>query len=178
MRTTPILTGATVLLLLAGCGGSSKPASKASGATSNSSSSGATLSKADFIAQVNKICSTENTKLQAIPAPTGATDYAAIVTNLTGTLSEFKNYLQQAEAIVPKSPDAAELQSKWIEPEKTELIKVESAISKMVADAQAKDSAKVQADAANLDSASSASKDIGTFLSSYGLTECANLEDS
>ncbi len=187
MRSTPILIGAAALTLLAGCGGSSKSSTSSTpnqqSSSSNSSSisspmASAKLSKADYLTQTNKICLTENGKLNAIPTPSGLTDYPTIVTNLNGTLAEFKSYLQQVEALVPQSPDAAELQAKWIEPEKAELTKVEGVITRMVADAQAKNSTKIQTDAADLDAASAASTAIAKYLTSYGLTDCASLESS
>ena len=113
-----------------------------------------------------------------MPEPSGPTDYANVVSNLQGTTKLFPAFLSQVDRLVGQSPDRTELQTKWVEPEKDELGKFAAAAEKVIADAQGHNAAKVQTDIGGLNEANTNSKAIGSYLDGYGLTECANLEDS
>ena len=184
----------TAALVLAGCGGSAKSAGStptipgssteatsagsSSPGTSSPASTGGSLTKADFVTQMNKVCNAVNTRVQALPQPAAATDFPNVIANLTGTVKEFPAFLDQVDSLVKQSPDAAELQQKWVTPEHTELANFTAAAAKVVADARAKDATKINTDITGLQEANSNSKTIGTYLTGYGLTECASLEDS
>ena len=165
-------------VLLAGCGGSSKKDAAGPSSSSSSTASSATLTKAEFLAKMNKVCSDVNGEINKLPEPSGPTDYANVVTNLQGTTKLFPAFLGQVDSLVGQSPDKVELQSKWVTPEKDELGKFSAAAQKVIADAQAHSAAKVETDIGGLNEANTNSKTIGSYLDSYGLTECAKLEDS
>jgi hypothetical protein len=175
---------------LAGCGGSSKPATQAQGGSTSTSAkplsssppsvtpTPATLSKADFVAKMNTVCVDFNTKIQQLPQPADAEDYGAIVANLQGTVTLFPQFVKEAEVLIARSADKETLTDNWLTVEQSDFAAFAPAAKKFVADAKAKNAAKVQADAKELDAAPDHSEAIAGFMSGYGLKSCAILERS
>ncbi len=183
---------------LSACGGSSQDttaAPQAAGSTSTSASSTpsptatptpspspspspTTLTKAEFVTKMEAVCVDTNTKVDSLPQPSGAEDYAGLGAAVAGTLKLFPQYLKQAEALVAKSGDKATLTAHWLTPEKVDFAAAGPALKKFLADIKAKDRAAVAADAKALDAMPDHSAPIAKFLTGYGLKSCAALEDS
>ncbi|MGI8667168.1 MAG: hypothetical protein ACR2N4_14270 [Jatrophihabitans sp.] len=180
----PTTTGRRVLCLaaavllasgLAGCSSSSKD--KGSFPTAlPSTDSTSTLSKTDFLARMNAVCSAIDAQRKALPTPAGLTDYPNIAANLSGTLRILPAYLTQAEVLVRRSADKAELTSKWIAVEQSDFATIKPIAERMVADSTAKDEAKVSEDGEELSTVPDHSSTIADYLTGYGLTSCASLE--
>ena len=158
-------------------GSSSSSSDTASSTTSATGGAGA-LSKADFLTQANKVCAGVNTKLATLPKPTSPKDFTNIIGSLNGTTSLFGPYLTQVGKLASQTADADELQSKWIGPETKELTAFKAAAEKVVADARAKDAAKVQTDSQAISQTQTGAASIASYLNGYGLSECAQLETS
>jgi hypothetical protein len=173
----PRVTAGCLILLaglsVAGCSGSSKkPGSFASTLPSTAS----TLTKAEFVTKMNAVCSAIDTQRKALPTPSGLTDYPAISANLSGTLRILPSFIAQADALVNRSPDRDLLNRSWLSIEKSDFATIKPIAERMVTDSNAKDATKVAADGEALSGAPDHSDTIATFMSGYGLTTCASLE--
>lgn len=161
----------------AGCSGSKdKPGTFATSVSTANTTTG--LSKADFILKMNAVCSAVDQQRKALPTPSGLTDYPVIAQNLSGTLRILPAFISQADALVQRSPDKAALNTNWLDIEKADFTAIKPIAERMVTDSNAKDSAKVAADGEALSSAPDHSSTIATYMTSYGLTNCATLESS
>ncbi|MEO9240121.1 MAG: hypothetical protein ABI418_18745, partial [Jatrophihabitantaceae bacterium] len=145
-----------------GC--SSKKSSGPNFASTLPSTSSAQLTKTEFVSKMNAICSAIDSQRKALPTPSGLTDYPNIVANLSGTLRLLPSFIQQADQLVNRSADKAELTEKWLAIEKSDFATVKPLAERMVADSNAKDSAKVAADGEALSSAPDHSSTIATFM--------------
>ncbi|MDQ1741745.1 MAG: hypothetical protein QOE23_84 [Pseudonocardiales bacterium] len=159
-------------------GSTSTPASSTPSPTPTPSPSPTTLTKAEFVTKIEALCVDTTTKVDGLPQPSGAEDYAAMGAAVEGTLKLFPQYVKQAEALVAKSGDKATLTAHWLTPEKVDYTAAEPALKKFLADIKAKDRAAVAADAKALDAMPDHSAPIAKFLTGYGLKSCAALEDS
>ncbi len=181
-------------LVLAGCGGSSSHSTAAGSAASTpagsaASSSPATgfastsagtpaghLSKADFVIRTNALCSAVDAQRKALPTPASATDFAAISTNLTGSMRLLPSLISHAQTLVAQSADQANLEKNWLSVERADYAMAQPIVERMVADSNAHDAAKVQADGDALDAMPDHSSSLIAFLTGYGLSSCASLE--
>jgi hypothetical protein len=202
-RTTAALLAPVALLggLLAGCGSSSNsatPAGSSSGSPSVSSSapsSSATssspapgfastsagtphgvLSKPDFLIDMNALCSAVDAQVQALPTPTGATDFAAISTNLSGILRIQPVYIAHAAVLVARTAQHAELEKNWLAVERADYAAFKPIAAQMIKDSTAHDPAKVSDDANALSAAPDHGSTLATYLTDFGLPSCAHLE--
>lgn len=146
-------------------------------ATSSTTNTSTKLSKADFVAQANALCGDVLGKLQALPQPTSAADYAALSAQIRGTLELGPRYLTQARALVKHAPDPDELTAKWISIDASDFATSEPLLRQMLAAASAKDSDKVQQLATELSAKAADHSSEVSYLKNYGLTDCAKLED-
>jgi hypothetical protein len=201
--TLSLASFALVGLLLAGCGGSSSksaaPAGSPSVSVSASVSASTTdpagssgpafastsagsptdkLSKPDFLIAMNALCSAVDAQVQALPRPTSGTDYPALSTNLTGTLRILPVYLSHAEALIAKSAERAALERNWLAIEKADYAATKPLAERTVADSNAHNAAKVQADLQALDAAPDHSSTLAAYLRDFGLSSCASLESN
>jgi hypothetical protein len=180
--------GVLTVGLVSGCSGGSSgsgnsaPTTPATGSTSSSSSaaapSGNSLSKEDFLTAMNADCKTTNAKIKANAAPTGPTDYDGIQKYLAVVLAERDPFYQRADALVGQTEDKTELTTKWLTPAEKMAAEQDPLFSQLVAAAKAKDDAKLTALFAQLSALDDTSDQIASFLTSYGLTDCADLEGS
>ncbi len=148
-----------------------------SGVASSAAGSGS-LPKAEFVSKMNAVCVDFNTRMQALPLPSGIDDYDHVADNLTGNLTLFPQYYQQASALVDRSEDKATLTSNWLTVEKSDFDAFEPLARKLVTDANARDRAKVDADGKALDKVPDHTDSIAAFMSGYGLGSCAVMERS
>lgn len=185
-------------LVLAGCGGSSSHSAPPAGSTASSASSpgsgptgpstpagfastsagtpSGVLSKPDFLIKMNALCSAIDAQRQALPKPTGATDFAAISVNLTGTMRLLPSLISHAEALMKPYAQRAELDKNWLDIERADYAVLKPIAERLVAHANAHDAAKVQADANAMSAAPDHSSSLSTYLNGYGLSSCAHLE--
>ena len=174
---TPRVTAACLVVLaglsLAGCSSSSK---KSGGFATSLPSTASTLSKAEFVTKMNAVCTAIDTQRKALPTPAGLDDYPAISANLSGTLRILPAFIAQADNLVSRSADRDLLNRSWLSIEKADFATIRPIAERMVVDSNAKDAAKVAADGEALSSAPDHSDTIATFMSGYGLTSCASLE--
>src|SRR6185312_15551591 len=160
--------------LVAGCSSSSKkPGTFASSLPATSGS----LSKAEFISKMNAVCSAISSQRQALPQPAGLTDYTAISANLSGTLRLLPSLIAQADQLIGRTADKATLTTNWLAVEKADFAAVKPIAERMVADSNAKDAEKVAADGEALSGAPNHSDTIASFMTTYGLTTCASMEN-
>jgi hypothetical protein len=167
-----------VALCLTAAGCSSKKNSGPAFASTLPSTTAATLTKAEFVTKMNAVCSAVDTQRKALPTPSGLTDYPNIVSNLSGTLRLLPSFIAQADQLINRSPDKAELTTKWLAIEKSDFATTKPLAERMIADSVAKNAAKVATDGEALSSAPDHSSTIASFMTSYGLTSCAALESA
>ncbi|HEX8094526.1 hypothetical protein [Jatrophihabitans sp.] len=192
-----------VVLVLAGCGGSSSksaaPASSSTGSAAASTASSTAsvpvsstpapgfastsagtpkgvLSKPDFLIEMNKLCSSVDAQIKALPRPTAATDYAVISTNLTGTLKLVPSFISRAEALVRQTAERAALEKNWLAIQKSDFAAFKPVAERMLAHSKAHDAAKVQADANAVSALPDHTSRLVSYLNGYGLSSCAQLE--
>lgn len=139
---------------------------------------GAALSKADFITQMDKVCSDVKRQLDAVPKPSSADDFADLNALAKATLTLFPPYITAAGALVTKTADAEELTDKWVAVEESDFEKTQPLLAQMVDATQAQDGTKVHALVSQLQGAPDHSTEIAGFMTTYGLTDCAALESS
>ena len=134
------------------------------------------LSKPDFLISMNALCSAVDAQLQALPTPTSATDFEAIRTNLTGTLRVVPVLISQAQRLVARSAERAELEKNWLALKRADFAEYKPIAEQMVKDAIARDAVKVQADADELASTPNHKDVLTVYLEDFGLASCAHLE--
>ncbi|MDQ1721525.1 MAG: hypothetical protein QOI26_1259 [Pseudonocardiales bacterium] len=190
---------ALLAVVLGGCGGpssrSAAPAGSPSSPVSSASSGSAAgstpapgfastsagtpsgvLSKPDFLIKMNALCSAVDAQRQALPTPTGATDFAAISVNITGTMRLLPSLISHAEALIAQTAQRAELEKNWLAVERADYAATKPIAERMVADSNARDAAKVQADADAMSAAPNHSSSLMAYLNDFGLSSCAHLE--
>lgn len=174
-----------VTVMLTGCGSSgpsgASTVSSAAPSQSPGTASGSAaplLTKADFVAKMNAVCSTIDAKRKALPAPASPTDYAAVATFTKGTLTLVPQFLSEAEALIAQSPDKAELTAKWLVYEKGDFAVAKPIAERLLAAGNAKDAAAVNTYATKLSQVTDHSSQIASFMTTYGLNTCATLESS
>jgi hypothetical protein len=177
---------AAAAIAITGCsssttGSGKSPTPTASGtslsspSTATSDSAGA-LAKAQFVAQANAVCASTLTKVKGVSTPTSETDYAAIAEYTQQLIVLFPPYLQQVKALVAQSADKDELTTKWITPEEGDFTAEQPLLTELIAAADAKDAAKVKSIEQSLSDGPDHSDAIASFMTGYGLTDCASLE--
>jgi hypothetical protein len=172
--TRRLLAGGCLLVLaVAGCSSSKKPGTFASTVPST----GGTLTKAEFVSKMNAVCAAINSQRQALPQPSGLTDYTAISANLSGTLRLLPALISQADQLIGRTADKASLTTNWLSLEKSDFAAVKPIAERMVTDSNAKDAEKVASDGEALSGAPNHSDTIASFMTSYGLTSCATMEN-
>ncbi len=169
------LIAATGALAIAGC---SSSASSGSPQSSAATTSPATLSKAQYVAQADAVCKSFDTKRKALPTPTAATDFAAVTANIQGTLALVPTFIAQSKALIARSADKAELTSKWLSVEQSDFAATAPLAQTALAAAKAKNATAVQQAVTKLSAAPDHSAQIASFMTSYGLSDCATLETS
>ncbi len=203
-RTTGWLAPIVVLgVVLTGCGSSSSPSAAPAGSSTGPSSSPSSpasssavgpsapafatpsagtprgvLSKPDFLIDANAMCSAVDAQLQALPTPTGATDYAGIITNLTGTLRIMPVYISHAEALVARTAERAALEKNWLDVERADYAAFKPAAQQLLRAADTRDPAKVSAAANDLSAVPDHSDTVQAYLENFGLASCAHIEES
>lgn len=204
-RGRALLTRLAVLGLagsvLAGCGDSSgqsaAPAGSPSGSASPSSPSTSVigpsapafastsagtpkgvLSKPDFLISMNAVCSAVDAQRQALPTPTGLTDFDTIVLNTTGRMRLVPVLISQARRLVNQMPERAELEKNWLALEQADYAALKPIADQMIAHATARDAAAVEADANDMATAPNHSAAMEAYLKEFGLSSCAHLHAS
>jgi hypothetical protein len=147
-------------------------------ATSATSATGSTLSKAAFLAQTNALCASLDTKVKKLPTPSSLTDYPAIIAYTRAALDLFPPFSGQTKALVARSADKDELTAKWITLDESDYAAQKPLLTQLLAAAQAKQSAKVEQIYGALDRTPDHSDAEAAYLNSYGLTECAKLQQA
>lgn len=190
---------------LAGCDSSSSPSAAPAGSPASSSSSSSSspsspasssavgpsapafastsagtprgqLSKPDFLVDTNAMCSAVDAQLQALPTPAGATDYANIITNVTGTLRIMPVYLAHAEALVARTAERAALEKNWLDVERADYAAYKPAAQQLLRAADTRDPAKVSAAANDLSAVPDHSDTVQAYLADFGLASCAHIQ--
>jgi hypothetical protein len=167
--------------VLAACSssGSKSPAGNTTLQTSQSTSTTQAtsgLTKTEFVAQADALCHAIVAKTDALPQPSGATDYAAIIATGQEALALFPSWLAKEQALVAQSSDKDELTAKWLAVEESDFNAQQPLLAQLVAAAKAKQTDKVGSIADQLNKAPTHSDSIAAYLTGYGLTECAKLE--
>ena len=159
---------------------STSPADTSSSATSatTADSSAATGSKAVFITKAEALCASTAVKAKAVPDPTGPTDYAAIENYTKSVLSLAPSFYSELTILAAGTPDSAELNSKWIAVEKSDLAVATPILQKLSQAAASKDEADATTLFTQLGALPDNSDTVSAFLTSYGLPTCAAFEGS
>jgi hypothetical protein len=193
-RTTAICAALSSAVLLVACsssGSADKPTTSASvssgPATSSGSGASATesspsapgqLAKADFVAQANAVCRATYPKIHPGPAPTGPTDYAALLAYAQATLREFPPFDSAIQALVARSADKDELTTKWVAVDEASVAAGKPFLQQLIAAVGTRDNGQIQQALNGLNAVPDQSQAEATFLTGYGLTECAKLASS
>lgn len=186
MSFSATLVGAA--LLATGCSSSSKsghtpsnpPATSTDSATGQpptSATTGRGSAKAAFVAKANAVCKETDAKIKALPEPSGPTDYAAIIADGEASLSEFPGFITKIKAAVAESPDKDELTTKWVAADEADFAGQKPLLDKVLAAAKAHDAAQTSQYLDQLSNYKDHSAGIASYLNSYGLTDCATLEN-
>ncbi len=177
-----IALGACVLAACSSSGSKSPAGDTTSQATTQASQSASTtpatsgLTKSEFVSKADALCHTIVVKTDALPQPSGATDYAAIIATGEEALALFPPWLAKEQALVAQSSDKDELTAKWLAVEESDFNAQQPLLAQLVAAAKAKQTDKVGSIADQLNKAPTHSDSIAAYLTGYGLTECAKLE--
>lgn len=143
--------------------------------TNTESSGSGTVSKAEFVSRMNVVCAGVSRTLAA-SAPKSLTDYPALRDFAAATLTLFQAYITQAKTLAAKTADRAELNDKWISVEEADFNRGKPLLIQLVAAADAKDKAKIDALESQVGALPDHSAAIASFMTGYGLTDCAQLE--
>jgi hypothetical protein len=143
-------------------------------ASSPAAPTGAMLSKADFLTQMNALCKSTNDAVTAAGSPSGPTDYAAIEAFVPKVIAVHATFTTQAAALVARSSDAAALTTNFLQADARDTATVLPLLNRMLAAAQARDSATVTTVGNQLSNVND--QKVIDYLKGYGLTECATLE--
>jgi hypothetical protein len=171
--------GACVLAACSSSGSKSPAGDTTSQATTQSAGTTPTtsgLTKSEFVSKADALCHTIVVKTDALPQPSGATDYAAIIATGEEALALFPPWLAKEQALVAQSSDKDELTAKWLAVEESDFNAQQPLLAQLVAAAKAKQTDKVGSIADQLNKAPTHSDSIAAYLTGYGLTECAKLE--
>jgi hypothetical protein len=165
-----VSTAVVVPLVLSSCSGSATRTSAPTTAPPG------LLSKAAFIAKADAVCDAANTNITALPRAHSDSDYPALLTDFTSTLTIFQTYFAQAEALVAVSTDRATLSRKWLTVEEGDFAASRPLIERIIAALQAKDDSAVRSLDKKLQAAPDHTDQLIVFFKSYGLGACASLE--
>ncbi|HEY3090194.1 MAG TPA: hypothetical protein VGJ59_19255 [Jatrophihabitantaceae bacterium] len=174
------------IAVLVGCSSSSKPPQSGTHTTSAVGSSptqaptsaSGQLTKAEFVAQAIALCNSVYAKVNPGPAPTSATDYKALAAYTRATLREFPPYHQKLQALVARSADRDELTAKRVAPEAADANAIMPLLQELVTAIDGHDAGKVEQIARQLQDAPDHRADIAGFLTSYGPSDCVDLQSS
>ena len=143
-----------------------------------SSSGGSKLSKADFITQADAQCAATLKQLNAIVQPTGPTDFAAILTSDKFAETAEPALLKTLSDLADRTDDSAALHKNWLDVDTADFAAQKPFLVKFDAAATAKDSAQLTTLANQATAVPDHSADSAKYLTSYGLKDCASLENS
>lgn len=141
-------SGVVVVVLVAGCGGGSGEAAR--------------LSRPDYAKQADKICSTYNAKLNALPAPKSQAELSAFVSKAVPLISDASDRL--AELKPPQ--DEQRIADSWNRAN-SDIVR---ALERLRDAAKAKDNAKMQAALADGNKANSRAN---TLAKTLGMNACS-----
>jgi hypothetical protein len=169
LRRMPSRLAAVLLVfpLLAGCGGAKKAAPPA---TSPTSAAPSPLSRAAYVAAVNKVCVDVGTATDAVPEPKAAADYPTALNGIIGALEGGQRKLR---ALVPPAADQAAVESNLLALNDEQVAALRAALPKVQAAAGRGD--KAGAEAAFNAGAEEFGKVAGrqeAWAKSFGLTDC------
>jgi hypothetical protein len=163
---------ASALTAAAAAGCSSSGTAPGEGGTS-----GHRLTKTQFIASMNSTCSSLLSKVKAIPAPTSADDFADLL-KLDGFIDTAEPAFQKtAAAIVDRSPDSAALHKNWLDIDAADFKAQLPFLLKFDAAAKARDATELSTLVKQSASVPDHSAAEATYLTGYGLKDCAALAD-
>jgi hypothetical protein len=114
--------------------------------------------------------------LNALPSPTGLTDYAALLTDLTKTDQLFDSYIAAVTPLVDQSPDRVALQTGWLAVEEHDFAAGQPLFAQLSAALKAKNDAQIDAISKQLNAVPDHTDQIVAVLKAHGLTGCAQLE--
>ncbi|MBV9822354.1 MAG: hypothetical protein JO144_08930 [Actinobacteria bacterium] len=133
------------------------------------------ISKPDFLIDANAVCSAADARRRALPEPTGPTDYAAIVANLTGLLRIRPDLVSRAEALVVRAGERAELERRWLDVERADFAAFEPVARRLIEAARASDPDRTAAASADLSAVPDHDPAMAAYLTGFGLADCAKL---
>jgi hypothetical protein len=142
------------------------------------SGSGSKLSKADFITQADAQCASTLKQVNAIPSPTGPTDYDAILKSDKFAETAEPALLKTLSDLADRTDDSAALHKNWLDVDTADFAAQKAFLVKFDAAATAKDSAQLTTLANQASAVPDHSADSAKYLTSYGLKDCASLESS
>ncbi|SOD71733.1 hypothetical protein SAMN05892883_1210 [Jatrophihabitans sp. GAS493] len=192
MRKFPIAVGsaaaaAALTLTLAACGSDASTAASAPSKVSASATPAPTatpvptptpLTKAQFIVQANALCTATKKKSDAIPDPSEEGSFAAVASSSAQEEEVHSEYFAALTPLVSQAADAATLQAKWLSIENADWTASKPIFDELIAAAQAEDEAKVNTLLTAVGKTPDHSAQLAKFMTSYGLTKCAALENS
>jgi hypothetical protein len=152
------------------------PSTTSEAPTSSSATGTGSLSKQQFVTTMNHTCSKINAQFAALPVPSSADDNQAIRDLLALGLKLYPPYIAQAKRLAVQTDDAEELQSNWLTPEEADFNTEKPVLVALISAIDAKDATKVQRLEAQLDAMPDHTDAIAEFMTTYGLTDCADLE--
>lgn len=153
-------------LALAGCTSGSPTPSRT---TSPSSSSSAALSRTQFVAQANAICSAELAEVRSIDP--GFHTITTIPASVDAYVALLRTTKVEFEKLIAAQPDAGTLLARWAIPTWATSSATESAMRRLKSDAQGHATAAVTRDLHQI-AELKPGLEVERFLKSYGLTHC------
>ena len=137
---------------------------------------GPPLTKAEFVASMNNVCTTAATARKQLQPPTSNTDYAAVLRYFSGLRSLLIPYLSQADKLVSRSSDQKQLRAQWLSIESGDFAKARPIIDEVIVASQAQNATLVGQLLDQLNALPNHTPAIARYMNSYGLTECGEFE--
>jgi hypothetical protein len=133
-----------------------------------------TLTHEQFVADANQVCRQASAQ---IPAASDPFDLASIAATLRADQAVLPQFLQQEQTLVATQPDRAGLDADWLRPMQQDLTAASPLIQQFLSDYDSGQMAAAEQVVEEISAAPDHRDTIVAHLQSYGLTDCAALEE-
>lgn len=176
---TATLTACSSTTSGSGTGSSATPTTAAATSTTASATTSTDSSTATGVTtRLEALCAATNAKVKQLPTPSGPTDFAAIATWAPQTLILHAEFVASAQKLLAGGTDTAELRTRFIGADSADFDRAAPIIAQMGPAARAHDAARLSMLVDSLTKLPDHSTAIANYLTSKGLTACADLESS
>jgi hypothetical protein len=133
-----------------------------------------TLTHDQFVAEANQVCRQASAQ---IPAASDPFDLASIAATLRADQAVLPPFLRQEQALATTQPDGASLEASWLQPMQQDLTAASPLIQQFLSDYDSGQTAAAEQVVEEISVAPDHRDTIVPYLQTYGLTDCAALEE-